>query len=199
MSRKFLKRWAPDASKLRENAYLRLLGTVLNDPNLFHLNRHSVSVAFFAGIFICVQPVPGQVLFGALAAMLLRCNLPLTVALTWLGNPITLPFIWFLAYEWGAWILGRESLHTHIEFNLTWLKTNLPVMWQPLVLGSLAMGTFFGCLSYLAVQWLWRWKAAKKWKSRASDRRQSKNRQAELLQHNREAENSQPSADDEQH
>lgn len=179
MPRKFLKRWTPDAGKLRENAWLRFLGTLLNDPNLFHLNRHSVSVAFMAGLFVCVQPVPGQVMFGALAAIMLRCNLPLTVALTWIGNPVTLPFIWYMAYRWGAWMLGQEPLHAHIEFNVAWLKANLPLLWQPLILGSLVMGTFFGSLSYLVVQWLWRWQAAKKWKSRSTDRRQFKLRQEE--------------------
>jgi uncharacterized protein (DUF2062 family) len=44
-------------------------------------------------------------LLAALAAVLLRCNLPLSVALVWLTNPLTVPAIFFIAYQVGALII----------------------------------------------------------------------------------------------
>ena len=46
MPRKFIKRWLPDADTLRKTPGLKHLGTVLDDPHLFHLSRRSVAVAF---------------------------------------------------------------------------------------------------------------------------------------------------------
>ncbi|MFC6755273.1 DUF2062 domain-containing protein, partial [Halorubrum tibetense] len=89
MAKKLLKRWMPDPAKIRNHASLQFLGNVLHDPNLFHLNRTSVSRAFFVGIFICFLPIPGQMGLAALCALWFRANLPISAALVWISNPIT--------------------------------------------------------------------------------------------------------------
>ncbi len=96
MARNLLKRFIPTPAAIKSNPALHFLGDLLHDPNLFHLNRHSVSVAFFWGLFIALLPIPGQMPVAAGAALLLRCNLPITVALVWITNPFTMPFFFFL-------------------------------------------------------------------------------------------------------
>lgn len=166
MPKKLFKRWTPDANSIRNHRHLSFLGRLLHDANLFHLNRHSVSVAFFAGLFISVLPVPGQTVLAALAAIFLRCNLPLTVALTWIGNPVTLPVLWYIAYRWGARLMGSEISHIDFDISWEWLQHTLPLIWQPLTLGTVIMGLFLGCSGYLTVQWFWRWHVAKRWRLR---------------------------------
>lgn len=145
---------------------LRFLGKLLHDPNLFHLNRHSVSVAFFAGIFICMLPVPGQLILAGLAAFVLRCNLPITFTLIWISNPLTFPIIFFGAYKLGVMMLGLHPEKFTFEFTWQWLTTGFLNVWQPLVLGCVTAGLFFGSLGYVIVQWAWRWHVVDRWQRR---------------------------------
>ncbi|WP_370978742.1 DUF2062 domain-containing protein [Agaribacterium sp. ZY112] len=166
MPRKLLKRWTPDPKDIHGNPALKFLGTMLHDPNLFHLNRHSVSVACFVGLFIAFMPIPGQIPLAALAALRLRCNLPLAVILVWISNPLTMPIIFYLEYKLGSGILMQTGAEFSFDFSWQWFKTVFPSIWQPLLLGSFICSVFFGCVGYLSIQWFWRWHVVDRWKQR---------------------------------
>lgn len=174
MPRKFLKRWTPDPSRIRNIRGLGFLGRILEDQHLFHLNRHSVSTAVFIGLFTCFLPMPGQMAVGAMAALVARGNLPITIALIWLSNPVTMPIMFFSAYQLGAWLLGARHQPFNFEVSWQWFATGLPAIWQPLLLGSVVCGLFFGSLGYLLVHWVWRWHVADRWKQRRQKRLQAK-------------------------
>lgn len=166
MPRKFLKRWSPDPVKIRKSRSLRFLGWLLEEPNLFHLNRHSVSTAAFVGLLVCFLPIPGQMPLAALAAFLLRCNLPITFALVWISNPLTFPIIFYACYKLGVWILNIPHGHFTFEPTWQWLTTGFLHIWQPLLLGCLTTGLFLGTSAYLMVNWFWRWHVLDKWARR---------------------------------
>ncbi len=166
MPRNTLKRWFPSPRKIREIRALQFLGTLIHDPNLFHLNRHSVSVAFFIGLFVAFLPVPMQIPIAAGAALLFRCNLPISVALVWISNPLTFPIIFFACYKLGARILQLPERNFDFEFSMEWFHSEFLIIWQPLLLGCLLSGLFFGCLGYVCMQWTWRWHVVKKWEKR---------------------------------
>src|SRR5690606_28899895 len=126
----------PTSSAIKNIPALHFLGDVLHDPNLFHLNRHSVSVAFLAGIFIAFLPIPGQMPIAAVAALLLRCNLPLTVALVWITNPVTMPPIFFACYQLGRWMMQMEPASMAMQFTLDSVAHKFVLIWKPLLLGS---------------------------------------------------------------
>lgn len=173
MPRKLFKRWSPDPHKIRNAPGMRFFGKLLDDPNLFHLNRHSVSVAFAVGLFICFLPVPGQILLATLAALVFRCNLPIAVALVWISNPLTFAFIFYGAFELGSWVLDRPRAPFTFELSWQWFTTGFPAIWQPLVLGCLIMGIFTAFFSYWLIQWFWRWHVLDRWNSRRSRRKQA--------------------------
>ena len=108
MPKKFLQRLMPDHRTIREHRHLRFLGTLLHDPNLWHLNRRSASGAFAVGLFVAWVPVPFQMLLGAIGAILFRVNLPLSAALVWVSNPLTMPPLFYFAYLVGGWLLSRQ-------------------------------------------------------------------------------------------
>ena len=170
MPRKLFKRWSPDPHTFRQTPGLQFLGKLLHDPNLFHLNRHSVSVAFFSGIFIAFLPVPGQIAIAAGAAFWLRCNLPITLALIWISNPLTFPIIFFTAYKFGNHLLGYKRVPFSFELSWQWLTEVFPSIWQPLLLGCISLGLLFGCIGFLFIQWSWRWHVIDKWKKRREKR-----------------------------
>ena len=146
---------------------LGVLGTWLHNPNIWHLNRHSVSKAFVIGLFWMAIPLPSQMIFAALTAILFRANLPLSVALVWISNPLTMGPIFYFNYVVGTFILGQEA-HETLSFELSWdwMMNVLGDLWLPLYLGSTVVGLTLGFLSYFALQLLWRHHVIKNWKSR---------------------------------
>jgi hypothetical protein len=107
--KQWLKRITPDRAKVSQHKQLRVFGRLLLDPNLWHLNRRSASVAVAVGLFIMYAPPLGQMLVAAAIAIALRVNLPISVALVWITNPVTIPPMYYFAYLVGAHILGSRS------------------------------------------------------------------------------------------
>lgn len=166
MPRKLIKRWMPDPGTIRNTPALRFLGVLLHDPNLFHLTRHSVSVAFFVGLFVAFLPILGQIPLAALGALLFRCNLPISVALVWISNPFTFPVIFFATYKLGARLLQLQPRPFHFEMSWSWFGSEFLHIWEPLLLGSVITGLLVACLGYITIQWTWRWHVLQRWQER---------------------------------
>ncbi|MCA0901459.1 DUF2062 domain-containing protein [Microbulbifer agarilyticus] len=171
MPKSVIRRWLPTPEQVRSNNGLKFLGTLLHDPNLFHLNRHSVSVAFAVGVFTAFLPLPGQMIIAALLALWFRCNLPLSVALVWISNPVTMPAIFYSTYKLGAWMLGTPPVQFEIELSWEWLTQEVGKIWLPLFFGSLISGIFFATIAYFVMQAIWRWQVVKRWKTRLAQRK----------------------------
>lgn len=129
-------------------------------------------MAFFVGLFLAFMPVPGQMVLAALMAILLRCNLPLSVSLVWITNPVTMPAIFFIAYKIGALIVDVPVRDIEFELSIHWLTTSLLTIWKPLLVGALVCGLFFGSVGYFVVNQLWRWRVAYYWHKRKKARKQ---------------------------
>jgi len=158
MPRKYLRRYLPPPAELEKHWLLRRLGTRLHHPRLWHLNRRSVSGAAGVGLFIAFIPVPFQMFISAFVALWLRVNLPLSVALIFITNPLTIAPAFYGCYRLGALLLGEPAPVTGKGFEPTigWLLDQLGAIWQPLLVGSLAISTVSGLLGYGLVQAAWR-------------------------------------------
>ena len=174
MPKKTLKMLVPSPAKLREFKSLHLLGEWIYAGNLWHVNRYSASMAFFIGFFVAFMPVPGQMLLAALLAVLLSCNLPLSVSLVWITNPVTMPAIFFLAYKVGAMIIDVPLQNIEFELSFFWLSTSLGTIWKPFLLGCFICGLFFGSLGYFVISMLWRWQVIRRWHDRKRRRAEKK-------------------------
>ncbi len=170
MPRKTLKSLLPSPARMRRNGSLSVLGEWVYAPYLWHLNRYSASMAFFVGLFLAFIPVPGQMLLAALGAVLLRCNLPLSVGLVWITNPLTVPAIFYIAYQVGALLIDVPVKDVQFEVSLEWLQNGLSSVWKPLVVGCLLCGLFFGSLGYFVINVLWRLRVGRAWRKRQADR-----------------------------
>ena len=174
MPRKTLKRLLPNPTKLKNVKGLGFLGGVLDDPHLFHLTRHSVSVAFFIGLLMASLPIPGQMATAALLAVLCRCNLPLSVMLCWLTNPFTMGPFFLGAYLLGCWVLGTPPIEFEIDLTWEWFTSELLAIWQPLFVGSIITGLTLATLGYISMQLVWRWVVVRNWQKRQNQRRSRK-------------------------
>jgi hypothetical protein len=170
MPRETIKRFLPTPTRLRGIKALRLLGEWIYEPNLWHINRHSTSLAFFVGLFVAFMPIPSQMVLASLLSIWLRCNLPIAVGLCWITNPVTIgPIFWF-TYKLGALVLGESAQAQPFEISVEWLTNGLLLIWQPLLLGSVISGFFFGSLGYFTIQGIWRWNVLQRWEARSQRR-----------------------------
>ena len=69
MPKKLIKKYLPDPEKLKQQKSLQFLGDRLHEPNLWHLNRRSVSLAFAIGLFVAWIPTPTQMAIAAISAL----------------------------------------------------------------------------------------------------------------------------------
>lgn len=171
MPKKWIKRWMPDHEKIRKHPHLnKVFGTLLHDPNLLHLNRRSVAGAFVVGLFMAFVPLPSQMIMAAAAAILLRVNLPISVGLVWLTNPVTMPPVYYFCYKVGTWILNSPQHEFTFELSWQWLGSELGHIWQPFLLGCLICGVISAVIGGLAMRLLWRWHVVKQWEARKQKR-----------------------------
>lgn len=171
MPKKLFKRLSPSPEFIQRHPSLKAFSFILEDPNLFHLTRYSVSMAFLVGVFLAFFPIPGQMVLAAIVAFWLRCNLPITIALVWITNPITIPFIFFATYQLGTWLLETPTIIAMPDqITLEWMGYKLGKIWKPLLIGSLCAGSFFSILSYTIIKVAWRWRIGYLWTQRTKKR-----------------------------
>lgn len=174
MPKKFLRRYLPNPKQIRELPALRPLGRWLQEPELWHLHRRSVAGAAFIGLFCAFLPIPFQMVVAASLAVISRCNLPISVALVWITNPITIPPMFYFAYRLGVWLLDMELAVDAVELNWEWLSQNAGIIGYPLVFGSLVCGWVSGVTAMVLSRIAWRWHVIKRWRARRETRRQRK-------------------------
>lgn len=135
---------------------MQVFGKLLHDPNLWHMNRRSVSGAFAVGLFWAFIPIPLQMVAAAATSIPARVNLPISVALVWITNPLTMPPMFYFNYLVGTWFVGNSSEPPKFEMTLEWFSESIGAIWQPLYLGSLICGLVAALIGYAAMRGLWR-------------------------------------------
>ncbi len=156
----------PDAETIRTHKHLKIFGTLLHNPFLWHFNRKSVSGAFAVGLFCAFIPLPFQMVIAAAIAIVVKVNLPLSVALVWLSNPVTMPPLFYAAYKFGALLLGEDVHHFDFVLSMDWILTELSLIWKPFLLGCFSFGAFFSLSAYYSIQFLWCRHIKNQWKER---------------------------------
>ena len=165
MPRKLLRKFF-SRHDFRKEKSIGMFGELLHDRNLWHMNRRSVSVACAVGLFCAFIPIPFQMVLAAGIAIIFRCNLPISVALVWITNPITMPPLFFLAYKVGTWITDVNLGPFEFELSLNWLFTELRERWRPFLAGCLFMGTLSGLIGFISARVAWRVYVVTFWKRR---------------------------------
>lgn len=166
MPRRFLKRFMPDHRALQQHPHLQKFGQRLMEPKLWHLNRKAVAGGAALGLFIGFMPIFGQMIVAASLAILFRVNLPTSVAVVWISNPLTMAPIYFFAYEVGSWVLHEPIGHYDFALTWEWFSSEFLLIWQPLLLGSFICGIIAAILGVIFVRLLWRLMVVRHWLQR---------------------------------
>ena len=156
MFKKLLQRYIPDREKIKNIKSLEFLGEKLHRPNLWHFNRRSVSLAFAVGFWaMYTPPLPLQMVIAAILAIYFNANLPISVALVWITNPVTWLPMYFFAYKVGSLVLGQGSF----QFDQFSQLFSIEKAWElgaPLLIGCFLLMNAGAVIGYFGVQYLWR-------------------------------------------
>lgn len=130
---------------------------------------HAIAIGFAAGVMISFTPFVGFHFIGAaLLALALGGSVIASAFGTFVGNPITFPFIWVGVYKLGNLLLGTdgkfnadvlisgfETLWNGIrEFSGDVLWGALEILWpliKPMTVGALPMGIVAATIFYFLV------------------------------------------------
>jgi len=179
MPRKLLKKYMPDPQWVRNHRHLRWMGRHIQNPNLWHLSHRSVSLAFLVGIFCAFLPMPFQMVVAAVIAVLVGSNLPVSIGLVWISNPITMPAMLYFCYQIGLLILGSDPEAPRMAWTLESIYDNFKLIWQPLLLGSVLCGIIAGVMGFITVRIVWLIHVRRSWikrgRARALRRKQTDN------------------------
>ncbi|WP_087017374.1 DUF2062 domain-containing protein [Thaumasiovibrio subtropicus] len=166
MPKKLIKRFIPSHEHIKRQKALSVFGSLLHNPNLWCLNRRSASGAFAVGLFMTFVPLPSQMIMAAGLAIAFGVNLPLSVTLVWISNPITMPIMFYLAYKVGAWLLNTPRHEFYFELSWSYLAEQMSILGPPFLLGCLVCGLLFALFGYFSIQWLWRYSVVRSWNKR---------------------------------
>lgn len=123
---------------------------------------HAVAAGVAAGAFTSWTPLMGfHFLVAALLAWIVRGNLLASAMGTFVGNPLTFPFIWAAALATGRWMLGLdgESAPVHLGAAMSdvlgslWsldgeqAARGLEAIWEPVFYPMLLGGAPWGLLT----------------------------------------------------
>lgn len=159
MPKQFFRRYLPrDSRELDHDGSLRrVIGRRILDPNVWHLNRRSISGGIAIGLFMAWIPMPFQMVPTALLSILLRVNLPIAIVAVWVSNPLTwAPMYWF-AYRLGILLLGRDPIRVEFAIEWSWFFDEMLRIWQPLLLGCSIMAIVSASVGYGLTRLIWRW------------------------------------------
>jgi uncharacterized protein (DUF2062 family) len=165
--RKYFRKYLPDPETLRSSRWLAAFGGWARHPNLWHLNRRSVSGAVAIGLFAGLVPGPLQMLTALLFAVPLRKNVPVALLVTLYTNPFTIVPIYLVAYGYGRLLVGDGTPPPAAEMD--W--ASLVALGKPLAVGLVALGCTLALLGYLVVQIAWRLWVIGAWRARRRRRR----------------------------
>ena len=116
---------------------------------------HFIALGFAAGVFASFTPFIGfHFLIGFAVAWVFGGNLVASALGTFVGNPITFPFIWWFTLSVGTRILG----HGTVEFDWDWARlfsdsyTNIWMIMKPMIVAGVPTGIVAAALSYFLIR-----------------------------------------------
>ncbi len=180
----------PKPETLRQNRWLSWLGPALLHPGLWHFSRKGIALGLALGIFFGLLIPVAQIPASATLAVLLRANLPMAVASTFVSNPITFGPLYYGAYRLGKVVLGEPPISEQeamkvldeaqveppeiegISDRMAYWAGHLGTVGKPLVVGLAILASASGLAVYALTSGLWilrtRWNRRKRLRDRAT-------------------------------
>ncbi len=141
--------------KFHRNKYIVKFSAFVNAENLWHFHRESVAKGIAVGVACGWIPLPFHTVIAIFLAIVMDCNIPLAVTAIWVANPLTMPFMYYFAYELGRKIMGVHLPAMHAHLTMQYTIDALHELWQPVLLGCLICALVSGLVVYLSIHIIW--------------------------------------------
>ncbi|PCJ83956.1 MAG: hypothetical protein COA52_18150 [Hyphomicrobiales bacterium] len=118
---------------------------------------HVIALGFATGVFASFTPFLGFHFIICLAlAFIMGGNMISSALGTFLGNPLTFPFIWISTYKMGNFILfghaGAHSMSTLAGLIHNVSVSNLLQIIKPMTVGGILLGVPAGIIAYFLIR-----------------------------------------------
>jgi len=120
----------------------------------FNINRKMVTRGVAIGLFWGFIPMPMQMLAVLATTPFIRFNVPLAIIMVWLSNPFTMPFMYYVEYLVGNFLLGAEGIKD-MELTIKWFSEHIEDIFVPLYVGTAFFSIVVSTLVYFLLNWLW--------------------------------------------
>ena len=136
-------------------------------PFLFHFDKESVPRGIAIGLFAALIPIlPFQTILAILVCIILRGNIAVAFAISWVSNPITILPLMYATYALGNWILGQTGTETNFH-EINWKVDSLHNLWVSFSIWFSQFGVAFfiglpfiaigsACIGYIITKLIWR-------------------------------------------
>ncbi|MGR6327810.1 DUF2062 domain-containing protein [Sphingomonas sp. XXL09] len=165
----------PTRESMESSWLLRPVAHRVLDPGLWRFTRRSVPRGVALGVIAGFLFPVAQIAVAALFALPFRANVPVAALTTFITNPFTTPFLWYVAYRIGAWLLRSEAATIAQPVTeaatgwLHWLTSTFHWLWAQgpaFGLGLLTLTALCALAGYAASALGWRLWIARKWRHR---------------------------------
>ena len=117
---------------------------------------HAIALGFAAGTFVAVTPYIGtHLIMAALIAWIIGGSIVAAILGTFLGNPLTYPFLWYASYEVGNLLLGGKATKKPIDLSRGVFHSSFEHLWpilKPMALGCIPVGLALATACYFLVR-----------------------------------------------
>ena len=152
--RRFIQGLQLSRQELRQMWLFRFFGETLFHPDIWRFRPQLLAKGAALGLFIACTPTLGiQMLISAVMAILLRVNLPISLAATWVTNVATAPFFYYFCYRVGLFFLGGKIQASEVAPFVGKWQTFAKIAY-PIWVGSLIVGTVIALVGYLTIYYL---------------------------------------------
>ena len=117
---------------------------------------HAIALGCACGVFVSFTPFLGlHFIMAGLLSWLTRASIVASAFGTFVGNPITFPFIWMAAYELGKYLSLEEPVLETIDLSAGIYQSSIDQLWSlilPLTLGGVPLGIIAAAIFYFSVK-----------------------------------------------
>ncbi|MEM7610897.1 MAG: DUF2062 domain-containing protein [Pseudomonadota bacterium] len=156
MPRRFFRSISPSRHSVIKQRWLLPLRHLLDHPDLWAIRRRSVAPAVALGAFWMWMPIPGHSFTAGLSAIALRVQLPLTMLMTMIVNPLTILPMYYLGYQLGRVMLGIPERPFTFDASFDWLAAEFSALWLPMLVGNVFFGLVSAVIGFVLIDLVWR-------------------------------------------
>jgi len=154
MPRKFFDKYLPTEKKIRKYKILKIFGETLYQKGLWDTSRKTIILSIFISLFIALQPIPFQMIIVSFLAIVFKFNLPISLLMVWITNPLTMPIIYYIEYNIGSFFLKNNTINR--DFSIEFINNNFFDIATQLYIGSFIFGIIVSLIISIIFNYYWK-------------------------------------------